>query len=475
MRFHDAAPMSNPRNLAPRIIHLLNTRCKTRSHLRQILAHIILHNLRPDTTVAPCFIAACHSLNLLSSAAFPLYINNLTTPHTFVCNTLLKAFSHSGTPQKSPVIYSHMNKNAIPVNHYSFPFVLKALADLKLVEEGMSVHAQITKLGFLTDVYVGNSLLNLYAAAGNMSLCGKVFDEMLMRDVVSWTVVISGFKDAGRFDDALIAFERMKSEGVMPNQVTVVNTLAACAGFGALDIGVWIHEHVKMRGWDLDVILGTSLIDMYGKCGRIEEGLRVFEAMKEKNAFTWNAVIKGLALSKSGKEAITWFYRMEDEGFQPDDVTLIAVLCACVHSGLVHMGRRIFASLVDGKYGFSPSVKHYGCMIDLLARSKCLEEALRMIEKMPFEPTVSIWGALLAGCRAQGNSELSETAAWKLVELEPHNCAYYIILSNLYAEKGKWSDVEKVRKLMKDRGLKKDVGSSTVELENRERSLELVA
>ncbi|KAK6127409.1 hypothetical protein DH2020_038852 [Rehmannia glutinosa] len=334
-----------------------------------------------------------------------------------------------------------MHRNSIPVNHYSFPFVLKALADLKLIRDGVSVHAHVIKLGFLNDVYVGNSLLNLYAAIGDMDLCGKMFDEMPLRDVVSWTVVISGFNEAGCFDDSLIAFERMRSEGVMPNRVTAVNALAACAGLGAVDMGVWIHEYVKRSGWEMDVILGTSLIDMYAKCGRIEEGLHVFDEMTERNVFTWNAIIKGLALSKSGKEAIKCFYRMEDEGIQPDEVTLIAVLSACVHS----------------------------------VRSKCLDEALCLIREMPFEPTVSIWGALLAGCRAQANSELSETAAWKLVELEPHNCAYYVMLSNLYAEKGRWNDVEKVRKLMKDRGLKKDMGSSTVELENKERPLELIA
>ncbi|KAL8510063.1 hypothetical protein ACS0TY_017043 [Phlomoides rotata] len=139
-----------------------------------------------------------------------------------------------------------------------------------------------------------------------MGMCGKVFDEMPVRDVVSWTVVISGFKDAGKFDDALIAFERMRSEGVMTNQVTSVNALAACAGYGALDIGVWIHEHVRRSVWALDVILGTALIDMYGR----------------------------------------------------------GMFSSCVHSGFMDVGRRMFSSLVDGKYG---------CMVDLLARSNCLD------------------------------------------------------------------------------------------------------
>ncbi|KAL2507684.1 Pentatricopeptide repeat-containing protein [Forsythia ovata] len=308
-----------------------------------------------------------------------------------------------------------------------------------------------------------------------MNSCVELFDEMLLRDVVSWTIMIKGYKEAGKHDDALIAFERMRSAEVLPNQVTMVNALAACAGFGGLDMGVWIHEFIERSAWELDVILGTSLIDMYGKCGRIEAGLLVFEKMGEKNLFTWNAVIKGLALAKSGKEALSWFLRMEQEGFKPDEVTLIAVLCACVHSVLVHIGRQVFSSLIHGKYGFSPSVKHYACMVDLLARSGFLEEALRMSRGMPFEPTKSIWGALLAGGRAHGSLELSELAARKLVELEPGNSAYYVVLANLYAEMERWNNMEKVRELMKERGFKKDLGRSKIELEHQDDILVLLS
>ena len=224
----------------------------------------------------------------------------------------------------------------------------------------------------------------------------------------------------------------------------------------------------RRKGWDLDVILGTSLIDMYGKCGRIGQGLAVFRSMKKKNAFTWNAVIQGLALAKSGEEAVWWFNRMEQEGFKADEVTLVAVLFACSHSGLVDIGRQIFSSIVNGKYQFSPTVKHYACMVDIFARSGHLEEAFKCVKEMPYDPTKVIWGSLLAAGRAHGNLDLSEFAAWKLVELESGNSAYYVVLSNLYAEMGRWSDVEKVREMMKDRGLKKDLGCSSVELEPQE-------
>lgn len=319
------------------------------------------------------------------------------------------------------------------------------------------------KLGYVSDVYVQNSLMGVYASCGTMGLCRKVFDEMPQRDVVSWTVLIMGYRVSLMFDDALIVFEQMQYAGVEPNRVTMVNALAACASFGAIEMGVWIHEFVKRKSWEIDVILGTSLIDMYGKCGRIKEGLVVFQAMKEKNVYTWNALINGLALAKSGEEAIALFEKMDQEGVEADEVTLVAVLCACSHSGLVDVGRQIFRSLIDGRFGFSPGIKHYSCMVDLLARCGCIEEAFELIKNMPFDATKSMWGSLLAGGRAHGSLEVSEFAARKLVEMEPMNGPYYAVLSNICAEMGKWSEVEKVREIMKERGLKKDLGLSSVE------------
>lgn len=269
-----------------------------------------------------------------------------------------------------------------------------------------------------------------------MGLCRQLFDEMPLRDVVSWTVLITGYRKVRRYDDAFIVFKHMLHAGYMPNHVTMVNTLAACANTGSIEMGVWIHDFIRTRGWDLDVILGTALINMYAKCGRIQEGINVFYSMKEKNAFTWNAVIQGLAASNNG-EALRWFYRMEEEGYKIDDVAVVAVLAACSNSLMVATGRQIFASLLAGRYGFPPAAKHYACLIDLFTRAGCLDEAFRTINEMPFEPTKSMWGSLLAGCRTLGNLELGIFAAKKLVEMEPYNSAYYDDLCGLYSEMGR--------------------------------------
>ncbi|KAF5455220.1 hypothetical protein F2P56_024820 [Juglans regia] len=455
-----------------RILHLLSN-CRYPTHIHQIHAQLIVQNLHSNTTIAHHFITASQTLGLLDSAL--LLFTQLSRPHVFICNTLIRAFSHSHIPHTPLSIYSHMHGNSTLPNNYTFPFLLKSLSDFRELKLGECIHTHIIKLGHVNDIYVENALLDLYASCGRLGLCQRVFDEMPQRDVVSWTVLITGYKNAGKYDDALIAFEEMQYAGVVPNQVTMVNVLAACSNFGALEMGVWIHDFIKKRAWELDVILGTALIDMYGKCGRIEESLGVFRSMKEKNVLTWNALIKGLALAKSGEEAIWWFNRMEQEGFKADEVTLVGVLCACSHSGLVDTGQRIFNSLIDGRFGFLPNIRHYACIIDLYARAGRVEDAFNFIKVMHFKPTKAMWGSLLAGSRAQGNLEFGEFAAWKLLELEPENSAFYVVLSNLYAEMGRWSDVEKVRIMMKDRGLKKDLGCSSVGPEPLEDVFEFLA
>lgn len=315
------------------------------------------------------------------------------------------------------------------------------------------------KLGHLNDIYVENSLMNLYASGGEMGLCRQVFDEMSQRDVVSWTIMLTGYRQCGKFSDALSTFKQMYYANVVPNQVTMVNALATCASCGAIDTGVWIHEFIKRNSWELDVILGTSLINMYAKCGRIQDSLTVFLSMKEKNVFTWNSFIKGLAMAKNVEKALWWFSRMKQEkGIDPDEVTLIVVLSACAHSGLVQKGKQIFYSLMNKEYGFLPNAKHYACLVDLLARSGDLKEAMEVIKEMPFEPSKSVWGALLVGCRAHGDLEMGEFAAWNLIKLAPNDTNCYYMLCSLYTDMGKWSELEKVHVLMKSKGFKTDFG-----------------
>lgn len=278
---------------------------------------------------------------------------------------------------------------------------------------------------------------------------------------MSWTILITGYRKVRRFGDVLMAFERMLLSGLDPNRVTMVNVLAACSSVREVGMGMWVHDFVRRRCWELDVTLGTALVNMYMRCGRVDEGLKAFHSVKEKSVSTWNMVIKGLALVKNGDEAVSWFSKMQQEGVKVDGETLVAVLSACSRSGLIDKGREIFSALIDGEFGISAGIKHYECVIDLLVRGGCQEDALELIRQMPLEPTKTMCRAILAGSTARG--KLSELAARNLIELEPENGAYYVLLSDLYTEMGRWSDVEKVRGLMKERGLQKDLGRRFLE------------
>ncbi|TKY61800.1 Pentatricopeptide repeat-containing protein [Spatholobus suberectus] len=445
------------------VVLLLQNFRHTQNQVRQIQAQLILQNLHPNTRIAHLFIRTCESHGLLDSALV-LFTTLVPAPHVYIFNNLIRAFSQSQTPHTSLAIYAHMRRNSVHPNNFTFPPLFKSLSDTRHVTHAQRVYAHALKLGHHRDTYVHNSLLHVYAACGHVALCRRLFDEMPRRDVVSWSVLIAGYNNVGSYDDALLVFENMQYAGVVPNRVTMINALDACAHSGNIEMGKWIHGVLKR---ELDVVLGTALIDMYTKCGRVEEGLGVFWSMKEKNVFTWNAVIKGLALAKSGHEAIWWFNRMERDGVRADEVTLLAVLSACSHAGLVDKGRKIFGLLVDGRYGFCPDVRHYACMVDVLARSGRLREAVEFMGCMPFGPTKSMWGSLLVGSKSQGDLELGLLAAGKLIQMEPENTAYYVHLSNLYAAMGRWSDVEKVRGLMKDRELTKDLGCSSVEVEHQ--------
>ncbi|KAL5228052.1 hypothetical protein ABZP36_016317 [Zizania latifolia] len=277
----------------------------------------------------------------------------------------------------------------------------------------------------------------------------------------------TSYKNRGRSFHALATFRRMLAASVAPNRVTMVAALGACAAHCAVDTGIWIHEYVQKQGWEMDVVLGTALVDMYGKCGQASDGMRVFSEMTKRNVYTWNSIIGALALAQDGNTALQWFSRMQTDGIQPDAVTLICVLCACAHAGFVDIGRKIFNLIIQGKYGFQPGIKHFGCMVDLLSSSGHLDDAFRVVEIMPSHPNAVIWSLLLRGCMDHDDSWLSEHVTMRLVELEQENVSYYVLLSNLYAKTGRWQEAQEILEWMNKKGLRKDAGWRLRMLEDR--------
>ncbi|XP_024046344.1 pentatricopeptide repeat-containing protein At1g08070, chloroplastic [Citrus clementina] len=314
------------------------------------------------------------------------------------------------------------------------------------------------------DVISWNTMLSGYANNGDVEECKRLFEEMPERNVFSWNGLIGGYANNGLFFEVLDAFKRMLTEGrVFPNDATIVTVLSACTRLGALDFGKWVHVYAEYNGYKGNVCVGNALIDMYAKCGIIENAVDVFNSMDTKDLITWNTIISGLAMHGRGAGALSLFHEMKNAGEMPDGITFIGILCACTHMGLVEEGLSYFQSMAMN-YSIVPQIEHYGCMVDLLARAGRLAEAVDFVKSMPIEADAVIWANLLGSCRVYKNVELAELALERLTELEPKNPTNFVMLSNIYGDLGRWKDVARIKVAMRDTGFKKLPGCSSIEV-----------
>ncbi|XP_010432483.1 PREDICTED: pentatricopeptide repeat-containing protein At4g33990-like isoform X2 [Camelina sativa] len=321
---------------------------------------------------------------------------------------------------------------------------------------------------FLEDVTIGNAVVVMYAKLGLVDLARAVFNWLPNKDVISWNTIISGYSQNGFASEAMEMYNVMEEEGgeIVPNQGTWVSVLPACAQAGALRQGMKLHGRLLKNGLYLDVFVGTSLADMYGKCGRLEDALSLFYQIPRVNSVPWNTLIACHGFHGHGKKAVMLFRDMLDEGVKPDHITFVTLLSACSHSGLVDEGQWCF-DMMQTDYGITPSLKHYGCMVDLFGRAGQLETAFNFIRSMPLQPDASIWGTLLSACRVHGNIDLGKVASEHLFEVDPEHVGYHVLLSNMYATAGKWEGVDTIRSMARGKGLRKTPGWSSMEVNNK--------
>ncbi|XP_060174657.1 pentatricopeptide repeat-containing protein At4g02750-like [Lycium barbarum] len=308
--------------------------------------------------------------------------------------------------------------------------------------------------------FTWSTLINGYIENKKLNEARYIFDKMSEKDVVSWTAMIRGYVQYGDFMKALELFKLMLNEGTTrPNHFTFSTVLDACAGHSAVLVGNQVHTCILKSGFPLDVVLLTSLVDMYAKCGDIEVAFCIFESIDRRNLVAWNSIIGGYARHGLAERAIQEFERMVKSGIRPDEITFINLVYACGHGGLVEEGERIFNSMVTD-YGLKAEMEHYACMVDLYGKAGQLEKAEKLIEGMPFKPDVVVWGALLGACGMHSCIELGEIAANGIYTLENDNPAVYSVLSKIYGDKGVCTDITGLDKLMKKwRATKQKAGS----------------
>ncbi|CAL9163650.1 unnamed protein product [Musa hybrid cultivar] len=348
------------------------------------------------------------------------------------------------------------------------------------------------------DTAAFNAMIDVFVKKGHMASARRLFDEMSDRNVVSWTSLISGYCKVGDMEAASVLFDAMPEKNLyswnvmigghcqnrqphqalelfrelqstcclpQPDNVTLVSVLPAVADLGAIDLGRWIHSYARRKGLDQVITVSIGLVDMYAKCGDVCEARRVFDSMPIRDTAAWNAMINGLAVNGRAKAALAVFTEMRRAGVCPNEVTMIGVLSACSHGGLVEEGRRWFNEMEA--LHVERRVEHYGCMVDLLGRSGRLGEAETLLEEIPCGPNGIVLSSLLFACGRHGDMERAERAMRRASAVEPGNWRNYVVMRNLYARKKKWRDVERMQEAVRDHGGKREAGCSVVEVGHR--------
>ncbi|XP_020572679.1 pentatricopeptide repeat-containing protein At5g66520-like isoform X2 [Phalaenopsis equestris] len=473
--------------------------CSLRFCLREAYVQIgdvdesvyIFDNMPEQNTIASNSMIALFGRSKLVEDARKLF-DEMTLRDTVSWTAMISCYEQNKMFREALELFNFMRGCGIPIDEVVLVSVLSACASLGTIKEGEAIHGLIIRIGIQTYLSLMNSLSHMYSSYGNIDAaellfdssysdqiswnimisgylkCGfvdkarRTFHSMPHKDLVSWSTIISGYAQHGSFSDTLNLFHEMQIRGIRPDETTLVSVISACTNLSALEQGRWVHAYVRKHAFRLNLFLGTTLIDMYMKFGCTETALEIFDEMEEKSVSTWNAVILGLAMNGFFKEALEKFSHMERHGVLPNEITFVGVLGACRHGGLVAEGRDHFNSMKH-VYNLEPNVKHYGCIVDLLGRAGLLNEAEEVITYMPIVPDVSTWGALLGACKKYGNNEIGERLGRKLIELEPEHDGFHVLLSNMYASKGKWDDLMEIRSIMKRRKVVKTPGCSIIE------------
>ncbi|KAM2956931.1 hypothetical protein FF2_024002 [Malus domestica] len=458
-----------------------------RSHDAIVLFYELVHELVPDNFTVPCVIKGCARLNAIEegkqihglvlkiglgldkfvqSSLVNLYskcgeiglarkvFDQMRDRDLVTWNSLVDGYARCGEVEVAMELFDQMQERDL----FSWTVLVDGLSKCGKVEMAREVFDRMPNRNLVS----WNAMINGYMKAGDFEMARQLFSGMPAKDVITWNSMIAGYEFNGRFMEALELFQEILKEDIMPSHATLVSALSAVSGLAILSKGRWIHSFMVKNGFELDGVLGTSLIDMYSKCGSIENAVAVFRAIHRKKLGHWTSIIVGLGMHGMADQVLELFLEMRKNGIQPHAITFIGVLNACSHSGLVDLGRYYF-NLMTNDYGIEPTFEHYGCFVDILCRAGCLEEAKNVIENMPMKPNKVIWMSLLSGARNHGNVKLGDFAARHLIEFSPDTIGCYVVLSNLYAAADQWEKVSQVREMMRKKGVKKDPGCSSIE------------
>lgn len=434
-------------------------------HLEGLQVHglAVKSNLRSNICVANAILDMYGKCGYLSEACH--IFDEMDRRDAVSWNAIIAALEQNGHEEETLSYFLSMLHARMEPDEFTYGSVLKACAGQRALNYGMEIHNSIIKSGMGLNLFVGSALVDMYCKCGMTAEAEKIHNRTKEQPIVSWNAIISGFSGAKQSEEAQKYFSRMLEMGVKPDDFTYATLLDTCANLAIIGLGKQIHAQIIKQDMQSDVYISSTLVDMYSKCGNMQDSRIMFEKAPKWDFVIWNTMICGYAHHGLGEEALKVFENMELENVKPNHATFISVLRACAHMGVVEKGWHYF-NIMRSDHGLEPQLEHYSCMVDILGRYGQVNEALKLIQEMPFEADDVIWRTLLSICKIHGNVEVAEEAASSLLQLDPKDTSTYILLSNIYADAGMWDKVSDMRKLMRENKLIKEPGCSWIEVKD---------
>lgn len=430
---------------------------------RQVHYLIVGSGCEADVFLGSCLVhmfALCGSLPDANQG-----FSKLCKRNVYSWTAIIEAYVKFGQNKQAIQMYHEMEGLSMKPDGHVFVAVLKACCSSPTLEHGKEIHTCIMENGLDLNVFVGSALINMYAKCGSLNEAYLVFDRLSNKNVITWSALIAGYVEHGHGQDALLLFQQMEREGIDPNEITYLCLLKACSSLAALENGKHVHFHIIERGFESDLFVGNALIDMYSKCGSLNDALVVFNRMPQQDVVTWSVLVAGYAKHSDYQSAVHFFHNMQKLRIRPNGVTYLSLISACSHMGLVKEGCLHFKYMTESD-GVLPTLEHYNVLVDLLGRAGYLDEAEDLLQTLPFGLDYVGWVSLLDSCRLSGDVHRGRRCFDNIVTIEGQSALGYVLMSNIYAHAGLWEDVKKLEELRKCANLWKKPAKAFIEINN---------
>uniref|UniRef100_A0A7N0V2G9 Pentatricopeptide repeat-containing protein n=1 Tax=Kalanchoe fedtschenkoi TaxID=63787 RepID=A0A7N0V2G9_KALFE len=404
-------------------------------------------------------------LKCCSVADARLVFDDMEMKDVITWSSMINGYNLNGDARNALVLCRLMQVEGVVPNSVTITSLLSACGNSRSLRDGKCLHGWAMRRNLATETIIESSLIDMYAKCNRVDLSFQVLKNMPNKKAVAWNALLSGCVQNGLAREAIVNFKYMLREAICPDCATFLSLLPAYAALADSQQGVNIHGYLLKCGLLLKSEVATGLVDIYTKSGRLDYAQRVFLSIadEDKDIVSWSAIIAGCGKHGHGETAISLFDQMVSSGVKPNEITFTAALHACSHAGLVDKGLSLFKFLAE-ECRTTPRMDHYACVVDMLGRAGRLDEAYKMITKMPYTANHSVWGALLGACVIHEDVEIGEAAASKLFQLEPENTGNSVLLAKLYASVGRWKDAERVRGMVNEIGLRKAPAQSLIEV-----------